>query len=186
MNVKTSLAIISIAAAPMASCTKKTAQSFKPQSEYVMKDAVSNMASYNEFIYPKNYYGIGGAKFMQNIKNINKEIMNADKSVIAYDDYGNTRETFSRQGQKLYTVTKDSEGNLCEYSIISYKNGKKSKEDIYNDRGMLVETHKYNNDGTALVRNFDDDGNIQFEDLYKTEIRHGEEYVPTECGYCFE
>lgn len=202
MNIKTSLAIMSVVASPINVGAQKTAKAFKPQViEQIVNDTTSKMISYKDFIYPDSYYNAGknltkivnnkGWAKPTNFKKPNldmagKKVVNADKTVYAYDKFGNVSEIYSKQGNKTRTITRDSSGNLCEYSNISYKNGRKSVEDIYNEQGLLVETHKYHGNGTATVRNFDDNGNVQFEALYKTENHDGEEFVPGGCGYFFE
>lgn len=62
----------------------------------------------------------------------------------------------------------------------------KVPENIYNEKGKLVESHKFHGNGTATLRNFDDNGNVQFEALYKTEFYEGEEIIPVESNYSFD
>ena len=51
---------------------------------------------------------------------------------------------------------------------------------------MLVEKRKFHGNERATVTSYDNNGNPQFEGLYKTEIIDGEEIVPGGCGYYFE
>ena len=116
----------------------------------------------------------------------NAEVVNADETKFTYDKFGNVNAIYSKQGHKTRTITRYPDGNLCDYTDISYKNGKKHIENVFDDRGILVEKRQYHGNERATVTNFDDNGNPQFEGLYKTLLYEGEEIVPGGCGCYFE
>lgn len=214
MNLKTSLAILTLCTAPIRGVAQKASNSTKPQViKTVLNDTIgtecSNLISYKDFVYPNSYYintdsvktvnhslkkTVANGKIWAKPAAFRKpkpemayaEVVNADKTKFEYDKFGNINAIYSRQGHKTRTITRDPKGNLCEYVNISYKNGKKSTEEVFNDEGKLVEKRKFHGNKRATVTNYDNNGNTQFEGYYKTEIIDGEEVVPGEHGYYFE
>ncbi len=208
MNIKTSLTVMSLSLLPLKTTAQKSSKAIKPQVvEHLVNDTTSNIISYKDFIYPDCYYiNADTIKLAQNIlksgKNkvwskpadfikpdflmARKQVKTADKTTLVYDNFGNVKDIFSKNGLKIRTITRDPSGNLSEYMNISYKKSKKIAEDIYNEKGQLVESHKFHGNGTATLKNFDDKGNVQFEALYKTEFYEGEEIIPVEYNYSFD
>lgn len=214
MNLKASLAILALCTTPIKGVAQRVSNTTKPQViKTVLNDTIgtecSNLISYKDFVYPNSYYintdsvkavnrslkktvANGGiwakpAAFRKPKPQMsNAEIINADKTKFEYDKFGNVSAIYSKQGHKTRTITRDPKGNLCEYTNISYKNGKKNTEEIFNDEGKLVEKHKFHGNKRATITNYDDNGNPQFEGYYKTEIIDGEEIIPGEYGYYFE
>ena len=213
MNLKSGLVAMSIAVNPLnVNAQKVAAKHIKPKViETVINDTIgvdaTNLISYKDFIYSNNYMNADMLKATKPVlktasskagwakpaefrkpkpEMANAEVINADKTKFTYDKFGNVNAIYSKQGHKTRTITRDPDGNLCDYTDISYKNGKKHIENVFDDRGILVEKRQYHGNERATVTNFDDNGNPQFEGLYKTLLYEGEEIVPGGCGCYFE
>ena len=205
INLKTGLTALAIATSPLQASAQKTSTKLvKPTIvEHVLNDTIgaeaSNLISYKEFDYGANYIGSATIKALKskgwakpaNFRKpkpemANAEVVNADNTKFVYDKFGNVKSIISKQGHKTRSIVRDPDGNLCQYSNIRYKDGKKSLEEVFDDRGFLVEKREFHGNERATITTFDDQGNKQFEGLFKTEMFEGEEIVPGGCECYFE
>lgn len=206
MNIKTSLAIIAMSTSQINGAAQKASNTVKTKIiKTVLNDTMeaecSNLISYKDFEYPNNYYvNTDSIKSINNMtkrnsqngniwakpaafkkttpKMSNAEVINADKTKFEYDKFENVSAIYSKQKNKTRTITRGPDGNLFEYTNISYKNGKKNVEEVYNDNGMLVEKRNFHGNKRATVTSYDNNGNPQFEGLYKTKVIDSKEIVP--------
>ena len=183
MNLKTGIAALTIALSPVAVSAQKAAKTVsKPATEQTAK-TVKATANYGKAMV-KHTLGRPALQRTPKPEMANLRVVNADKTQVQYDAYGNISAMFNAKGQRYREISRDPNGKLTGYADNTfYKNGAKDTEAIYSDGwasdGSIAKfaEHKYHGDGTATVTHFSPSGDVLQSNKYNTKIIDGEEQI---------
>ena len=152
-------------------------------------DAEGNILAYERYEY--EYYGDGSVKtetaYDQNGLAVEMYEYNEDGDIIVsanwydwdddgvYDSY--TEYRYDENGNCIVWIRKDAEGNILNYKRYEYEyydDGTIKTETAYDQNGLAVEMHEYNEDGDTILSvywyDWDDDGqNDSCEEWYYDE-----------------
>lgn len=185
MNLKTGITALTIALSPVAvSAQNAVKTATKPATEQVAK-TVKTSGNYGRALV-KNTLKQPALKRTPKPEMANLRVINADKTQVQYDGYGNIRALYNTKGQRYREIDRDPNGMLTGYADNTFnKNGSKNTETIYSmgwaSDGSIAKfaEHKYNGDSTATVTHFSPSGEVLQSNRYNTRVIDGEEQITT-------
>ncbi len=183
MNLRTGITALTVALSPIAINAQNTASKVsKPATEQVVKVAKSG-GNYGKAII-KHSLKQPALKRTPKPEMAKLRVVNADKTQVQYDGYGNISALYNAKGQRYREIIRDSQGKLTGYVDNTFKkSGAKNTETIYSNGwasdGSIAKfaEHKYNGDGTATVTHFKPSGEVLQTRKYNTRVIDGEEQI---------